>query len=124
MYHGRTATQTGDLLTARSYLEESFEVFAELNDRVELARVLEALAGLAGASGQQRQAAYLFGAAEGIRVRHDQPHFPHEGSDYADAVAAARSGANDAAWTAAWAEGRALPMTEAIVSAREATRDA
>jgi hypothetical protein len=123
LYLGRTATKTGDLGAARSYLAESLDAFAAMGDRTDVARVLEALGTLAGASGRATRAARLLGAAECIRTAHRQPHFPFERVEYEANVAIARAGTDEAAWSAAWAAGHALTPDQAVAAARESMEE-
>jgi hypothetical protein len=82
-------------------------------------RCLRGLAGVAAARGQSERAARLWGAAEALRdsMRPDTPTDlqPLEECD----LAAARCALGEAAFAAAWAKGRALPLEQVVADALE-----
>ena len=78
------------------------------------AACLEGLAGVAGGQGQPEQAGRLFAAAEALRASLGTPLPPVERAEYACNVAAARGQRDEATWEAAWAEGRAMTLEQAI----------
>ena len=80
--------------------------------------ILECLAGLAGETGNHREAARLFGAAEGIRQRTGEIRFRIHQSGYDASVAAARAAMGDSNFEAACAEGAALSAEAAIAYAQ------
>ncbi len=89
------------------------------HERGSRARVVEGLRGLgavAGRRGEVGRAARLFGAAARLRETAGTQSYP-SGLAYARALAAARAGCDEAAWDAAWAAGRALPLDAAIAEA-------
>lgn len=82
-----------------------------------LAGILECLADLArDVDGQQ--AARLFGAAEAFRQRIGMVRFKVHQAAYESSVAALRNAMDDKEFKAAWAEGAALSMEEAIAYAQ------
>ncbi len=112
------------VMQSRGDLERSTELFAEclpllhgLGNRVWIARYLEPLAEIAAARGQPERAARLFGAAESLRKATGGVRMPAERPDYERGVAAARAALGEKAFVAAWAEGQALPLEDAIAFA-------
>jgi hypothetical protein len=77
------------------------------------------LAGVAGGWGDVERAARLWGAAEALREAIGAPLPPNLTPYHDGLVAAIRAGADEEAWAAAWAAGRALPLEEAIAAALE-----
>jgi DNA-binding NarL/FixJ family response regulator len=75
---------------------------------------LEGLACISGAGGEAERAARLFGAAERLREAVGDKHTPEEAALQGPYLATARSQLDEVAWQAAWAEGRAMSMEEAI----------
>ena len=78
---------------------------------------LEGLAGVAAAHRQPERAAQLFGAAEALRESIGTPRWHVYQASYARMLSAARTQLDDAAWTAAWAKGRAMPLEQAVAQA-------
>ena len=95
-------------------LKESLGVHHDLGDRWRIASVLESLAEAARAQGEFERAVRLFGAAEALREAIGTPVPLCERPDRDSNVAAARARLDDAAWEAAWAEGRAMSLGEAV----------
>jgi predicted ATPase/DNA-binding CsgD family transcriptional regulator len=83
-------------------------------DRWRIASVLEGLGEAARAQGEFERAVRLFGAAEVLREAIGTPAPLCERPDRESNVAAARAGLDDAAWEAAWAEGQAMSLGEAV----------
>jgi predicted ATPase/uncharacterized protein HemY len=136
---GMVASKRRDYGTARARYEESLAIRRELGNRSGIAQSLEALAvlacelqerpgadELAGAGGAfqaveatdaARAAARLFGAATALREAVGTPVPPSEQEAYRRAVCRARERLGEEAFAAAWAEGRALPLDQAIADA-------
>ena len=89
----------------------------ELSIQWEIAACMEGLAEVAAGQDRPRRAARLWGAAEVIRERLGAPLPPAGRSRYEAAVARARVTLGDGAFDAAWAEGRAQPLDQAVASA-------
>ena len=85
-----------------------------LGDKLGIAECLEGLGGLAGIRGQSEQAARLFGAAEALRQAVGAPLSPVDRADYERRVAQARAGRDEAAFEAAWRQGREMKLEQAI----------
>ena len=80
--------------------------------------ILECLAALAGQDDSHREAARLFGAAEGIRQRFGSVRFKIYDADHQASMAALRDALGDSDFDSAWAEGAALSTEEAIAYAQ------
>jgi predicted ATPase len=114
---GMVVLDEGDEALARSLFEESLALFRELGDRRGLASSLEAFAALRAAAGMMTQAAHLWGAAEALREAIRLPRPPGDRSRYERYVTAARRKLGEAGFSAAWAEGRAMTLEEAVALA-------
>jgi predicted ATPase/class 3 adenylate cyclase len=86
----------------------------ELGHRAALAHELECLAFIASAQNQTQRAACLLGAAEALRESIDSPMPAHERVEYEQNVATLRAQMDDQELAAAWEEGRAMTMEQAI----------
>jgi predicted ATPase/DNA-binding SARP family transcriptional activator len=127
------ALKQGDWKTALSLPRESLTLWQTLGNSWGLAEAMEGVAHLSIAQGealaeqgpkdrsQLREAASrtarLLGAAERLRETIRQGLQPHECDDRARSVRAARAVLGDAAFAAAWAEGRALSAEQAVAEA-------
>ena len=75
---------------------------------------------MAVTQGQAEQAAWLLGAAEAPREIIGAPVPPVDRAGYDSQVAAMRSQLDEARFAAAWAEGRAMTIEEAVEYALQA----
>ncbi|MFQ5796017.1 MAG: BTAD domain-containing putative transcriptional regulator [Candidatus Bipolaricaulia bacterium] len=122
LFHlGNVAVGQGDLGRAVALYEESLILRQEIGDKGGIALCLEGLAGVACANGQPEQAARLFGAAEALREAIGFPLMPPDRTllDYDRNVAAVRAELSEDAFEAAWTEGRAMTLEQAIAYALE-----
>ncbi len=120
---GMTACREGDPdKSARSAFAESLTLYRELGDKRGIASVLEGMAELAHAEGNAERAARLWGAAESLREALGAPMPPCNRAAYERHVAAARAALGER-FAAAWAQGRALPLEQAIADALEETTE-
>jgi DNA-binding CsgD family transcriptional regulator len=87
-------------------LEEPRSAFGMLN--------LDLLAAAISMRGEHERAARLFGAAEAAREAAGVSVLPSTRADYDHGVAAASAGLGEAAFAAAWAEGKAMPPKLAV----------
>jgi tetratricopeptide (TPR) repeat protein len=111
------ARYRSDYARATTLYKESLALYRDLGDRNRIVDCLEGLAVVAGAKQQAARAARLFGAAEVLRESIGMPVSPSDSADFDRNVAAARAQLDEAAFAAAWAAGRALPLEQAIVEA-------
>jgi hypothetical protein len=100
-------------------LKESLAMQRELGDQQGIAACLEGLATVACADGQPERAARLSGAPEALGVPIATPLPPGERAHCQRHLAAARAALGEAAFVAAWAEGRAMTSDDAIEYAFE-----
>jgi DNA-binding NarL/FixJ family response regulator len=89
-------------------------ILGDLNDKWWMAWCLEGLAGVAAAQGQPARSARIFGTAEALREAVNGPRPLAHQADHQRRVAAARAGMDEAAFAAAWAEGRAMTPEQAV----------
>jgi len=111
---GRVEAQRGDLTAARSWYQQSLALTLELGDKFVTPFNLEGLAGVLLAQGELIWAAHLWGAAEALREATGVPLRPGDRAGYEQAVATARAHLGEQAFATAWAEGRAMPLEQAI----------
>ncbi|HSH80543.1 MAG TPA: tetratricopeptide repeat protein, partial [Herpetosiphonaceae bacterium] len=122
---GHVALVRGDYTRARRLFEESLTLQHSLGNKAGMAESLAGLAGvLAHGPGETTeegrsvlQAARLFGASDALRAAINAPMWPAERADYERNLAAARARLDEATWQAGWAEGRAMPLEEAVAYA-------
>ena len=86
---------------------------------VNVAECLETLAEMAGTLGDAPLAVRLWGAADALREATGSPWMSFEKSLHEPYLVAVRSGMDEAEWTKAWEEGRAMPGEDAIAYALE-----
>jgi hypothetical protein len=122
------ALNQSDERRAGSHLMESLTLLRELGYRWQTAHTLEVVAGLVAVYGQRQadawpvglRAARLFGAAEALREMLGVPPLSFQQDPYQRGVDAARAQFDEAAFAAAWAEGRAMPVEQAVADALNA----
>jgi predicted ATPase/class 3 adenylate cyclase/DNA-binding CsgD family transcriptional regulator len=90
---------------------------AEVQAHLAVPDLLECLAGLAADAGSLREAARLFGSADGMRKRTGLVRFKVWDAGYEAAMAALCNAMDDTDFDSAWAEGAALSTNEAIAYA-------
>ena len=107
----------GDVQRAGALFRESMALFLDIGDRQGVAECLVGLAGVAATAGRPRLAAQLFGAAEARSEAISARMSPSNRPEYEGFVASARAGLRDAEFAAAWAEGRAMSLEQAVAYA-------
>jgi non-specific serine/threonine protein kinase len=115
---GWVARKRGEVGRAEALGCEALAMFQELGASRHCAYALELLAGTAGGAGQGERAARLLGAAGVVRDTLGAPVPPQDRVDIEQAVAAEREAMGEQAWQAAYSDGRALSLEEAIAEAR------
>jgi predicted ATPase len=113
----------GNNAESRRLYGESLKMFQELGHKRGVARVLECLAASAAAQSNAVQALHLAGAAAALRQRLGAPIPPHEKPRMEKALEFARRALGDAAGLAAWMEGWAMPVEQAIQEALNCDSD-
>jgi predicted ATPase/DNA-binding CsgD family transcriptional regulator len=115
---GIAALKQGDHEQAAAWLGESVLALHEPRGGLGLVN-LDLLAAAVSMRGDHEWATRLFGAAEALREEVGVPVIPSIRADYDRGVAAARVGLGEAAFAAAWAEGKAMPLDQAFEYALE-----
>jgi tetratricopeptide (TPR) repeat protein len=115
---GLALVRLGEHAAARSAACESLRIWQQREDKGECVWCLECLAQVALAQGAPERMARLFGAAEALREALHYPLQPEDGASY-DRLDDARAALGEAAFAAAWAEGRALTLEAAVALALE-----
>jgi predicted ATPase/class 3 adenylate cyclase len=111
---GKVALHQSDCGRAAVYFAESLILCREMGDRWLSEECLEGFAGVASATGHYERAARLIGAAVELReILGWQPSPPTQ-ADYDKCSALTRAALGNAAFSAAWAEGRAMTLEQAI----------
>ena len=113
-YLGLVAQAQGDLARAGVLYREGLVLRRELRDEAGIAQCLEGLATLAGAQDQPERAARLLTAAAALRATLGAALSPQEQADCERTRVSVRARLGEHAFAAASAEGRALPLEEAI----------
>lgn len=115
---GRTARADGDLAAARSHYVQALLVARDRGDRVPIMMVLRALGGWCVAAGYPARAARLFGAEAAARADAPIQYAPTAQPDpYEGDVVAAQAALGAATFHAAWTDGAAMPLDEAVAYA-------
>jgi len=111
---GGLALHEGDAAAAQAWLAQSLVRSRDAGDTSFLARNLAAMATLAAQRGEYVWAARLWGAAETLE---EQPSTafpnPDQPSDSRE-MEAARTALGEETWTAAWTEGRGMPLEQVL----------
>jgi hypothetical protein len=111
------ARHEGNLAEATRLYRETLTALQEFGHRGGVARNLECLAFVASAQQQPLRAARLIGAANALRELSRVFMMPEEVPETEQAMASMRGQVPAADFEAAWAEGRALDMDQAIAYA-------
>jgi tetratricopeptide (TPR) repeat protein len=118
-YHslGEVALAMGNLKDARTWLAANLQVCYEGGDQATIAWCLAGLGSAAAFDDKPARAARLWGAAEALRQRIGCRPGPVARATYERAGEVARGQLDEATFAAAWAEGRALTLEQAIAEA-------
>jgi non-specific serine/threonine protein kinase len=111
---GEVAFLQGDLETARSLLRTSLEMARRVGDNDRVAMALAALAGLAAAQRRPTRAGRLASAATALVEATERRNSPDWSALVERWLEPARRALSAEAWAAAQADGRAMPLDEAI----------
>ena len=121
---GEVAADEGAADRAAALFQEGLRLHAELGELPGVFYCLLGLGKLAGAAGRSEAAARLLGAAEALREARGMSLPPGHVRPHDRCVARARAELGEAAFAAAWAAGRALPLAQAVEEATLATEPA
>jgi len=116
---GHVERGEGQYARARALYQESLELRRNLGYQIAVAQSLEDLAVLAGREGQMERASRLLGAAEAFCETLGARLPVAVAAEYERTVAEGRAALGEAAFAAAWAEGRLLSLEQAITYALE-----
>jgi predicted ATPase/DNA-binding CsgD family transcriptional regulator len=114
---GIVAMHQEDYDQASAAYKESLIVGRDIGDRWVAEECFVGLAGVASARGDHEQAARLLGAADALRDALGHRFSPADQADYNHRVARTRAGLGEVRFAAAVAQGRAMPLDEAIADA-------
>jgi predicted ATPase len=116
---GHLALERANAAEAVSLFHESLTLLRDVGDPVFISRCLQGLALVAITRGNYRRAGRLFGAAEAFRVIAGATSYLPDRPAYERAVATLRANLDEETLAAAWAEGCAMPLEQAIAYALE-----
>jgi tetratricopeptide (TPR) repeat protein len=116
---GHVVLALGDADRAEALFKESLALHQERGNRHGVVEALLGFAGVAAARGDSARAARLFGASDDLLKMQKLPLWPAEQADYDRNFNLARKGIDEAAWQAAWREGQAMSVDEAVAYALE-----
>jgi DNA-binding CsgD family transcriptional regulator len=111
---GELARRRHDPSHAEDLHHEALTLRARAGLRPGVAESLESLAALATDQESFTEAARLLGAAAALRAEIGLARWPADQAGYDTGVARARDALGEPAFDAAWAEGQALPVDEAV----------
>jgi predicted ATPase/Tfp pilus assembly protein PilF len=114
---GEAALSQDDQVGAAPLLEESLELFRDVGARHGISRALQQMARAAYLKGDNMRAARLFGVVSVLREAMGAPFRPVVRKQYESTVAATRAQLDEASFTSAWAQGRAMSLEQAIAYA-------
>ena len=113
-YLAKMALKLGNHERAMTLYKESLTLRREVASKRGIAECLVGLAGVAGGQGKPTLAARFLGAAELIRETIGVPVPPSDRAEYDSQVSAVRAVLGQERLAAAWAEGRAMTLEQAI----------
>ncbi|HEU5102666.1 MAG TPA: tetratricopeptide repeat protein, partial [Roseiflexaceae bacterium] len=118
-YHalGETALGLGHLDEGAHWLAQGLAVSQTLSDQANIAWCLAGLGSVAALDEEPKRAARLWGAAEVLRMAIGCRPAPAARATYERALAVARAQLGDDAFAAAWVEGQAMTLEQAIAEA-------
>jgi non-specific serine/threonine protein kinase len=111
---GDLARGQGHLPQAAALYRESLTVYQKSGTPFNINQVLESMAALAVAERQPEHAARLLGAAQALRDSVGLPVYTDLRAEHDQVIEAARGALGEAGFTAAWAEGEAMDLQQAI----------
>ena len=115
---GLAAWAEGDFIAARVRFAESLAIFVEVGDKNSAAESLGRVAEVAAIQGQPGRAARFFGSVQRLReAMGAAPQSPADRAEHDPSVASLRTTLGEEAFEAAWEEGRAMTLEQAIAYA-------
>src|SRR5712691_7809549 len=113
---GKVLAAEGDYATARRLYEESLLLSGALGEQWMISACLVGLGEVVAAQQKLAWAAQIWAAAEALRDALGVPIPPVELADYERSLSAARVHLGERAFTAAWAQGRAMTPEQALAA--------
>ena len=110
------AQHAGDYDRARESAEQGLRLALEMNNKLDIADSLAGLAGVMGMTGQPERAARLLGAWEAALERMGATPQPADIPEHDRNIAAVRARLDPQTFQAAWAEGHAMSLNQAVAS--------
>ncbi len=107
----------GNFESAQAYLLRGLKGYAKRGFHVHIPEALENLGELGAAQDRPYNASVLFGASSIHREAMNTPTPPHEQEQLEQAMTTARSALGEEAFDAAWSEGRAMTLEQAVAYA-------
>ncbi|MCL6645785.1 MAG: tetratricopeptide repeat protein, partial [Dehalococcoidia bacterium] len=114
---GLVAVHEGDLVQACALFREALTIMRHLLGPWNQSMPLAALAYVAATQGQAMRAARLAGAVAALGDLHHTPLIPLSEELFQKGLAMARQALGETAYAAAWAEGRAMSLEQAVAEA-------
>jgi hypothetical protein len=111
------AQAQGEHARAGALQRASLRVFRDLGQKRDALLCLEGLAWMAEAQEHARRSAMLYGVVAALREATGAQVPPRDRASYARSVKRVRARLGQATFAAAWAEGHALPLAQAIAYA-------
>jgi predicted ATPase/DNA-binding CsgD family transcriptional regulator len=111
------AVHEGDIERARVLGYQGLRLACDMNNRLQMAVSLSILAGAMGMLGEPQRAIRLLGASESALERMGAFHQLNDKREVEEMIAAVRARLDGATSQAAWAEGRALTLEQAVAQA-------
>jgi predicted ATPase/class 3 adenylate cyclase len=118
---GLSAYEQGEYASARALLRESLGLCHEVGDPWCMAAAFRSLGEALAAIGDWTRAAQLWGVADRLQETVGIREAPGDPVSYEARLAETRAALGDAAFDAAWEEGRAMPLEQAAGLALEAS---
>jgi predicted ATPase len=118
-YLGYAALLRGESALAEGLFAESLAAFLKLEEKRGVAEGLDGLAVVSASNKRTAKASRLAGAAEAIRQQLGIHPLPTDRSIREYYLQMAREGLGESAWKAAWEEGKAMSLEEAIEYAHQ-----
>jgi hypothetical protein len=107
----------GNPIAAKTLLREALALLVEPAPGLDLAAVMCAFAGVALSEAQPVRAARLLAVGAAWLETGNEPFQPQDQAEYDHDLAAARQAVDQAGFSAAWAEGRAMTLEQAMACA-------
>jgi tetratricopeptide (TPR) repeat protein len=114
---GRLALRRGDLRQAHARILASLSLFQEIGGRSGIIGCLEGLAQVALDEGRTLRGVRLLASASALRADEGTPGRPADRTDLDRRLNQARAALDERAFEAAWAEGQAMSLDQAVAYA-------